>query len=170
MDLAKIPDTIGTMNKDLANSILAGLLILAIGLVSGYSLGFVRGSRERFPEIQTVGELNGGIATLNLKGVVNGKLTGEAAGQTIRLVSGPNEIREVKIGESFEIPVVSTNGAVAAAPVIPANALFMASKRGKVYYSVFDARGLEIAPQNRVYFNSEAEAEKAGYRKPTTTP
>ncbi|MBI5422089.1 hypothetical protein HZA44_03065 [Candidatus Peregrinibacteria bacterium] len=158
------------MNKQLANAILAGLLILAIGLASGYSLGFARGSRGRFPEIKTVGDLNTGVATLKLKGVGGGKLTGEAAGQTVRIVSGANEIREVKIGETFEIPVSTIALSTPVAPAIPANAQFMASKRGKVYYSVFDARGLEIAPQNRVYFNSEAEAEKAGFRKSTTSP
>lgn len=47
--------------------------------------------------------------------------------------------------------------------VVPDGAEFVASKRGKKYYPVFSSAGENISPQNRIYFSSEAEAEKSGY-------
>ncbi len=152
------------MNRDLLNTLLASLLILAIGLLSGYSLGFYRGSQSRFPEIRTVADINPGIATLNINGINQGKLTGTVAGQPLRLISG-KDVTEAKAGESIEIAVGLASLQAPQNPTIPINALFMASKRGKLYYSIFDSRGLEIAPQNRVYFETADEAEKAGYKK-----
>ena len=42
---------------------------------------------------------------------------------------------------------------------------FVASKTGKKYYAVDSASGKKIKEENRVYFASEEEAEKAGYAK-----
>ncbi len=158
------------MNKDLLNTLLASLLILAIGLLSGYSLGYYRGAQSRFPEIQTVADINPGVATLKLDGVANGKLKGQVEGREIRVVVAPQDIRTFAAGSSFEIPVNATISSAPVASEIPADAQFVASKRGKLYYSVLDPRANEIASQNRVYFKSAEEAEKAGFRKPSSQP
>lgn len=42
---------------------------------------------------------------------------------------------------------------------------FFASSRGKKYYSLGCSAGKSIKQENRVYFESQAEAEKAGYTK-----
>ena len=158
------------MNKDLLNSIFAGLLILAIGTLSGYSLGYYRGAQSRFPEIQAVADINPGVATLKLDGVQGGKLKGSVAGREVRIVVAPEDIRTFEVGAGFEVPINTVSSSPIAAPAIPADAQFVASQRGKLYYSIFDPRALELAPENRVYFQSTAEAEKNGYRKATTTP
>ena len=44
-----------------------------------------------------------------------------------------------------------------------ADALFVASKTGKKYYLIDSAAGQKIKEENRVYFKTEKEAEKAGY-------
>jgi hypothetical protein len=158
------------MNKDLLNSILAGLLVLAIGILSGYSLGFYRGAQSRFPEIRTVADINPGVATLRLDGMKDGKLKGSVAGREIRVVVASQDIRTFAPGEILEIPVSASASVSATAPSIPADAQFIASRRGKLYYSVFDPRALELSPENRLYFRSAEEAEKGGYQKAATTP
>ncbi len=40
---------------------------------------------------------------------------------------------------------------------------YFASKRGKKYYSTGCSAGKSIKNENRIYFNSTTEAEKAGY-------
>jgi hypothetical protein len=158
------------MKNNILNLILAGLLVLAIGILSGYSLGFYRGAQSRFPEIQTVADINPGVATLKLDGMKDGKLKGSVAGREIRVVVAPQDIRTFAVGSDFEIPVGSAASVPTAAPAIPTDAQFIASRRGKLYYSIFDPRALELAPENRVYFRSTEEAEKNGYRKAVTTP
>jgi hypothetical protein len=158
------------MNKDLLNSILAGLLVLAIGIFSGYSLGYYRGAQSRFPEIRTVADINPGVATLKLDGIKDGKLKGSVTGREIRIVVAPQDIRTFAVGAGVEIPIGSAISSPTAASAIPADAQFVASRRGKLYYSIFDPRALGLSPENLIYFRSAEEAEKGGYRKAVTTP
>lgn len=44
---------------------------------------------------------------------------------------------------------------------------FFASNRGEKYYSVGCSAGKTIKEENRIYFNTEEEAERAGYTKST---
>jgi hypothetical protein len=170
MDLKSASDTMGTMNKDLLNTLLATLLILAIGILSGYSLGYYRGIQNRFPEIKTVSDINPGVATLKLNGISAGMLKGQVEGQGVRIVVAPQDIRTFAAGSAFEIPVSTAVSVAPATSAIPTEAQFVASSRGKLYYTVFDPRANEIAPQNRVYFKSTEEAERAGFKKPATQP
>ena len=48
---------------------------------------------------------------------------------------------------------------------VPPGTLFVASKRGKNYYKVDSSAGQKLAPENRVYFRTEGEALRAGYKK-----
>jgi hypothetical protein len=41
----------------------------------------------------------------------------------------------------------------------------VASKKGKKYYSVFSPEGEKLAPDNRIYFKTAADAEAKGYKK-----
>ena len=45
---------------------------------------------------------------------------------------------------------------------------FFASNRGKKYYSIGCSGGKTIKQENRIYFNTEAEAISAGYSKSTS--
>lgn len=49
--------------------------------------------------------------------------------------------------------------------VIPANALFVASSRGKYYYPVTSSKGQGLSPKYRLYFQSAEAAERAGYKR-----
>ena len=55
------------------------------------------------------------------------------------------------------------NGRAAALPFKTNTQSYFASSRGKKYYSSGCAAGKSIKVENRVYFASKAEAEKAGY-------
>jgi hypothetical protein len=110
------------MNKDLINSFIAILLILAIGLVAGYSLGFYRATQNRFPEIRQIADIN--------------------------------PARPLKTADLN----------------IPADAEFVASSKGKIYYSVFDTKAWNISEKNRIFFKNATEAEKAGYQKTSNQP
>ncbi|MBI3336642.1 hypothetical protein HYZ98_03710 [Candidatus Peregrinibacteria bacterium] len=48
---------------------------------------------------------------------------------------------------------------------VPDGMQFLASKRGKKYYPVGSAAGEQLVPENRIYFKTAEEAEKAGYVK-----
>jgi len=110
------------MNKDLINSLIATLLILTIGLVAGYTLGFYRASQNRFPEIRQIADIN---------------------------PAKPLKTADIKI---------------------PADAEYMASRKGKVYYSVLDPKAWSINENNRIFFKAATDAEKAGYRKTSNQP
>jgi len=62
-------------------------------------------------------------------------------------------------------PVVSIGQAAAGAvPALPEGGQFVASRTGDVYYFPWCAGALKIAQKDQVWFNSEAAAQKAGYR------
>jgi len=110
------------MNKDLINSLIAILLILAIGLVTGYTLGFYRATQNRFPEIHPIADIN---------------------------PAKPLKTADLNI---------------------PTDVEYMASRKGKVYYSVLDQKAWSISEKNRIFFKTSTEAEKAGYRKTSNQP
>lgn len=155
------------MNKPhIINLILSITLILTIGLVGGYSIGYFRATRNHFPEIKFVDEINPGIATIKLMEVKNGKLYGKISGQAARLAYSPNDIIELEKENEFEVPISQIQLKwYYQAKSIPENVEFVASKTGKYYYSVFDKKAFNISPKNRIHFNSESEAEEMGYLK-----
>lgn len=154
------------MTKEKINLTLSITLILTIGLVTGYAMGYFRATRNHFPEIQLVDEVNPGIATIKLMEVKNGKLYGEVVGQKARIIYSTNDILELDKESAFEIPInqISLKNYHQARD-IPENAQFVASKNGKYYYSVFNKRAFSLKPANRLYFSSSSEAEKMGYLK-----
>lgn len=154
------------MNKQLINLIIAISLILSIGLMSGYALGHFRASKKQFPAIKTVTEINPGITTIKFLKVENGKLFGKIDGNKGRLVYSATHILEVGKGEEFTIPLGDISlQSYYRAQNIPENVLFMASRKGKYYYSVFDKSAYRIKSENRIYFESETEAEEMGFLK-----
>ena len=148
------------------NLLFATTLILTIGLTTGYAMGYFRATRNHFPEIKIVDEVNPGIATVKLMEVRNGKLYGEVAGRTARIAYSTDGIKDVLPEKKFEIPInqISLKNYYQIRD-IPENAQFVASKNGKYYYSLFDKQALNISQKNRIYFSDMAEAEKMGYLK-----
>lgn len=155
------------MNKpQLINIITSITLILTIGLTAGYTIGYFRATRNHFPEIQFVDEINEGVATIKLIEVKNGKLYGQISGRNARLAFSPNDIIELEKEDEFEIPLKNIQLKTHyQAKNIPKNVQFIASKQGKYYYSIFDKKAFNISLNNRIYFKSNTEAEKMGYLK-----
>ena len=148
------------------NIIISAILIMIIGLSAGYTLGYFRATKNNFPEIQFTNEINPGITTIKLEEVKNGKLIGEVAGDNARIAYSPTYIMDLKIGDKFEIPINSIDlKKYYQAENIPSDTLFIASKNGKYYYSIFSKQALGITEKNRVYFSKSYDAEKMGYLK-----
>ena len=139
---------------------------MAIGLVAGYTMGYFRATKNNFPEIKIVDEINPGITTIKLMEVRNGKLYGKISGREARLAFSSDDILELEKESEFEIPLSAINlKTYYQANSLPENAQFVASKQGKYYYSVFDKRAFSISSKNRIYFSNTTEAEKMGYIK-----
>lgn len=98
------------------------------------------------------------VPTLSIAGTENGALVGEAQGTLRVLVDGKPIV--VAPGE-FRIPVSSLKSVVTV--VAPDGMRFVASRQGKKYYDITSASAARLAPQNRVYFRTAADAEAAGY-------
>ena len=142
-------------------------IILLIGLTSGYSLGYFQGAHSSFPEIKETEELNPGISTIKFMKLQGGMLKGEIAGQKARLAYSPEQIFDLKPGETFEIPIYQISlGQYYSARDLPEGMQYIASKQGKYYYSVLDPRSFKVTPKNRVYFAKSSEAEKMGFLPP----
>lgn len=129
-------------------------------------MGYYRATQSQFPAIKTVSELNEKISTIQLISATNGILSGKVVGQPARLINGPESIQEINAGESFEIPLkeIDLSGYYQTLN-IPEGILFIASKSGKYYYSIFDKQAYQIKMENRLYFTDEESAKNKGFIK-----
>ncbi len=100
-------------------------------------------------------------AVVSVTGVRGGVLRGSIAGDA-RVLSDRASADTAADG-SFRLAVPVTAREEVVIP-LPPGARFFASRQGRVYYPVTGRSGNTIKPQNRVYFPTSAEAEKAGYR------
>lgn len=70
---------------------------------------------------------------------------------------------------SYTPPPSRTPPAPTTARAEPAESLpWVASSRGQVYYKRGCSNANRLAPENRIYFRTEAEAKRAGYRRSTS--
>jgi len=149
---------------NLINTAIAITLILSIGLITGYTLGFYEANRYSFPNIKTVAEINPGISTIKLLEVRNGELIGKVSGRNARLAYSPEKILELGVESYFKVPLSEINlKDFYATQNLPENTRFIASISGKYYYHVLDKRAFNITPKNRLYFSSSEEAKSVGY-------
>jgi hypothetical protein len=155
------------MNKSqIINITISITLIFIIGLVTGYSIGYFRATVNEFPEIKFTDDINEGVATIKLMEIKNGKLSGEVAGRDVRIAYSSKKIVDLNKGDIFEIPLNEINlKSYYQTKSIPSDALFVASKNGKYYYSVLDKRAFNLSTSNRIFFSNSEEAEKLGYIK-----
>ena len=141
-------------------------LILLIGLATGYSIGYYHATKNNFPDVKFVDDINQGVATVKLMEVTSGKLIGEVVGREARIVFSENDILTIEKGGQFEIPLNKvTLKNYYQIRNIPQDVQFVASKNGKYYYSIFDKMALNLVEKNRIYFSNAKEAEKMGYLK-----
>ncbi len=155
------------MNKSQhINLIISAFLILIIGLTTGYSMGYFKAKQSQFPKFKWINDINPNISTVKLLKIEGNHLKGEIVGQETRIAYHPDKILTLLPGETFDIPLSQVQlDSYYQSNKIPENALFVASKKGKYYYSVFDSSAYRIKNENRVYFSEESEAEKRGYLK-----
>ena len=141
--------------SQIINLTISTILVLTIGLITGYSVGYFRGTKNQFPEIKFTDEINKGIATIKLMDIKNGKLSGEVTGSDTRIAYSPDKIIDLKKDGTFEIPLNEINlKSYYQTNKIPQTALFVASKNGKYYYSVLDKRAFNLSENNRKFCRS----------------
>lgn len=133
-------------------------LVLAAGI--GYVSGALVTARSIPGQpVQVTDDIRPPVPTLQIDGVENGTIVGQAKGELRVLVDG--EAYVVGEGE-FSIPGSAFREVLTVR--VPEGMQFVASKNGTKYYDVQSAAGNRIDPQNRVYFRTAQEAEAAGYR------
>ena len=151
--------------KQLINIIFSILIILLIGVFSGYTAGNLHAREKAFPQIREVDEINPGTVTIKFLEVKGGLLKGQISGKEARIAYSPDHIYELNEDEIFEIPLYNINlGNYYAAANIPEGMQYIASSSGKYYYHVLDPKAFKITPKNRRYYSNEAKAEAAGYK------
>jgi hypothetical protein len=151
------------MNKDLLNLILSALLILSIGLLSGYALGFHRAKVNSFPAIRMVDDVNPKVATIEVLGVKNGELKGKLSGREARILISDQKALELQPGSEFGVPLSDACRTVSQKPSIPEGMNYVASRQGKYFYSVLNEKSWSMAEKNRLFFKTAEEAKKAGF-------
>lgn len=153
--------------KELINLTLAAILIFAIGLTSGFTLGYFNSAQAAFPKMPQVADMNPKITTIKFLKLEGGILKGEVAGQKARLAYDREHIKDINPGESFEIPVYQVSlYQYYSARDLPEETQYIASKSGKYYYSILSPKAFSITPKNRLHFKTKEEAEKMGYLPP----
>ena len=101
------------------------------------------------------------LPTVLIMGIENGELVGEIRGD-VRLFLGDRQIIPNGSG-AFRVPAGELKNDVRTIQ-LPEGMHFVASKKGKRYYSVHSKQAEGLAPKNRIYFRTEEEAKAAGYR------
>lgn len=153
-------------SQDKIHNIILVTLILLIGLICGYSIGYYKAKINHFPQLKWVSDINEKIPTIKLLEVKNGVLVGENNEKRMRLAYNPEKIIELEPNELFTIPLNQVSlSHFYQAKNIPKGSLFIASRTGKYYYSIFDKKAFGITSKNRIYFQSEEEAVLLGYLK-----
>ncbi|MBI5412520.1 hypothetical protein HZA43_05140 [Candidatus Peregrinibacteria bacterium] len=151
--------------KPWLNMSIAAILLFLIGGLTGYGIGFFRAQQAVFPEIKAVPDINPGVAMIQLLEVKNGELKGRVSDKKVRIAYSPDNILDRENRETFSIPLSQiTLNKFFTQNTVPEGALYVASSQGEYYYSVLDKQAFSIAPKNRLFFGSAAEAEGNGYR------
>jgi hypothetical protein len=141
---------------------LLGLLLVTFLL--GYVSGRIATQRalERATQVRLVPDERVGTAVVEIDGVRDGLLQGRIQGD-VRVFLGEEQILQRSDG-LFAIdpgPLLLEEVTVP----VPLGAVFVASRRGQKYYALEDPAAASIVPENRIYFQTAAEAEAAGYRR-----
>lgn len=135
---------------------------LAFALGAGVLVGLVCSLAVREVPVAVRSGSGATVVAVTFDGFRDGLLRGRSAGP-IRLFAG-DEAVEVAADGSFAFDHPGFHIEEVTVPV-PAGMKFVASRKGKKYYSVISAAGERIAPANRVYFPDEASARAAGFSK-----
>lgn len=139
----------------------AAVLILAITL--NFSVGALAAKRYTgdVPPLALVDDIRDPAPTVRIDGVRNGKLEGEILGDARFIVGG-----EMVVPTAGQFAVNASSVLINRITVhVPEGMRFVASKKGKYYYTVTSAKGENLSPTNRVYFATEEDAANAGFTR-----
>ena len=106
-------------------------------------------------------DINQPVPMVKILGLQDGVLVGTLNAENLRL-STENEVALVDSELNFTLKfndVLRKNLLFD----VPENMNYIASIRGKNFYNVYSASASKIAPQNRIFFATRAEALSAGY-------
>ncbi len=91
-----------------------------------------------------------------------------SAGQASAIASGQSAGSQLPIGKKPATGITSVSGTsqTSASSIVQSQAgkNYVASKSGKLYYTVTCSGAKRIADKNKIYFSTTAEAEKSGYK------
>jgi len=145
--------------KNLLHPIL-GVLVLT--LLVGFTLGQVVMSKKlQKTQIQITEDNRAKVPVVSINGIYDGELSGKISGETrvflgdSQIVPNADGVFNIRADDLF-INYVKIR--------IPEGMNYVASKKGKYYYSVTSVAGERIIPKNRVYFESEKGAQNAGFQ------
>lgn len=137
----------------------AAALCLSVGFLIGAT---VTAWAERSDPVISLTTIESAIVpVVSITGIRDNALHGIALGG-VRIVAGDTSLVPDASG-SFAI----TNKALLTNMItvhLPDGMKFVASKKGKKYYSVTSKSGQNIVPANRVYFRTAEDAVRAGYK------
>ncbi len=125
---------------------------LSAGYVSGRAISVKPNPLRIVPEIRLT------TPTVQIDGIRNGLLHGRIRGSA-RVIFGDSVLTQSGVFAIDATTLLRNTIEV----VVPSEAQYVASQKGKKYYPVFSAGGSRIVPQNRVYFRTKQEAESAGF-------
>lgn len=123
---------------------------------------------RQLPAVQAIDEINPTIPLVEITSIENAQLSGRVNQDHVRITSG-EQVAVAQDDLSFTLDIQHLGYLGPKRPVIehvvPEWAQFVASKKGKYYYEIDEKQAKRLSVPNRLYFESEEEAEGAGYNK-----
>ncbi len=141
---------------------LIGCLILTCSL--GYSIGRITTVQLKRTTIQTsIHTIQPDLEPIvNIDGIRNGYVEGTINGGARLFFDGKQILTDEEgIFHTESNPLLTNIITVE----IPKGMRYVASKKGKKYYSVTESQANRLSPKNRIYFLTADDAEEAGYLK-----
>lgn len=143
------------------NLIIASLCLIILGVLIGkYQERISINAKSQKVEFLQK-DINEGVPAIKILGIKDGELVGEITAKEVRVMT-ETEVATVDENLNFVLPFNS---------VLRKNLLFdvppemnyLASRQGKNFYNIYSGSAKKIAPQNRIFFRTKAEALFAGY-------
>ncbi len=139
------------------------LLVLVIGFLAG-RLSVKLDALSRDEPVQEVGQISETVPTIHFTSFQQGLLYGSHNEQEVRILVGGKMVENKPDGSFFidtgsikEVPLASNENGNNSVMY-----LFVASKNGKVFHPIGSSAANSIKAENKLYFESREEAEKAG--------
>lgn len=147
--------------RNVSPFLLAGVLTLA--LIFGYLVGRITTVHIAVADVPPAflqEDATNIVPTVRIAGLQDGNVVGSIKGD-VRMWIGDTQIFSAEDGTFAVAPGPFLINTISV--LIPDGMKFVASKRGKKYYTVSEAGGQSIVPGNRLYFKTAEQAESAGY-------